>query len=180
MTGSIDTHSGGIGIFLRALLFINTHLSTSVRKNCPLFSAVVNLSRTNKRGCEGRGEKACRTGWWKESAGVMCGRLKIISTTRCCVAIMEIVARQQHPSVHFCALPCLNSKAVSLFLMVCNSHQLVWPGVGVPTRLVEAERLYQFIQQSSYTVVLLRRAGYGFVAHGADAAHLQPLYQTPA
>lgn len=110
----------------------------------------------------------------------MCGRLQIISTTRCCVAIMEIVARQQHPSVHFCALPCLNSKAVSLFLMVCNSHQLVWPGVGVPTRLVEAERLYQFIQQSSYTVVLLGRAGYGFVAHGADAAHLQPLYQTPA
>lgn len=104
----------------------------------------------------------------------------LLDTTRCCVAIMEIVARQQHPSDHFCALPCLNSKAVSLFLMVCNSHQLVWPGVGVPTRLVEAERLYQFIQQSSYTVVLLRRAGYGFVAHGADAAHLQPLYQTPA
>lgn len=102
----------------------------------------------------------------------------LLDTTRCCVAIMEIVARQQHPSDHFCALPCLNSKAVSLFLMVCNSHQLVWPGVGVPTRLVEAERLYQFIQQSSYTVVLLRRAGYGFVAHGADAAHLQPLYQT--
>lgn len=151
MTGSIDTHSGGIGIFLRALLFINTHLSTSVRKNCPPFSAVVNLSRTNKRGCEGRGEKACRTGSWKERAGVMCGRLKIISTTRCCVAIMEIVARQQHPSVHFCALPCLNSKAVSLFLMVCNSHQLVWPGVGVPTSWL---RLRGYTSSSSRVPIL--------------------------
>lgn len=39
--------------------------------------------------------------------------------------------------------------------------------------------LHKFIQQSPYAVVLLRGAGYGFVAHGADAAHLQPLYQTP-
>lgn len=45
--------------------------------------------------------------------------------------------------------------------------------------LAGVARLHQFIQQSPYTVVLLRGAGYGFVAHGADAAHLQPLYQTP-
>lgn len=66
------------------------------------------------------------------------------------------------------------------FLLVANLYQLVWPGACVPPRLVAGDgRLHQFIQQSPYAVVLLRGASYGFVAHGADAAHLKPLYQTP-
>lgn len=46
-------------------------------------------------------------------------------------------------------------------------------------RLAGVQRLHQFIQQSPYAVMLLRRTSYGFVAHGADTAHLQPLHQTP-
>ncbi|KAF3851247.1 hypothetical protein F7725_013019 [Dissostichus mawsoni] len=42
-----------------------------------------------------------------------------------------------------------------------------------------AAQLHQFIQKGPYAVVLLRGARYWFVAHGADAAHLQPFYQTP-
>lgn len=81
---------------------------------------------------------------------------------------------------HVGVLLCLNCKTVSFFLSVANVYQLVWPGSGVPPRLAVAERLHQFIQQSPYVVVLLRGASYGFVAHGADAANLQPLHQTPA
>lgn len=61
---------------------------------------------------------------------------------------------------------------------MANLYQLRCPGAVVLPWLVEDERLDQFIQQSPYVVVLLRRAGYGLVAHGADTAHLQPLYQT--
>lgn len=67
---------------------------------------------------------------------------------------------------------------MSLFLLVVNFYQLVWPGTCVPPKLAGIEMLHQFIQESPYAVVLLRGPSYGFVAHGADAAHLQPLYQT--
>lgn len=43
-------------------------------------------------------------------------------------------------------------------------------------RVVE---LHQFVQQGTNAVVL-RGAGDGLVAHGADASHLQPLDKTPA
>lgn len=39
--------------------------------------------------------------------------------------------------------------------------------------------LHQLVQQSPDAVVLLRGAGYRFVTHGADAAHLKPLHQAP-
>lgn len=68
---------------------------------------------------------------------------------------------------------------MSLFLLVVNFYQLVWPDTRVPPKLAGIEMLHQFIQESPYAVVLLRGPSYGFVAHGADAAHLQPLYQTP-
>lgn len=79
---------------------------------------------------------------------------------------------------HVCCV--LTAKTVFLVLLVANLNQLVfgWAPAS-PPRLAGVERLHQFIQQSPYAVVLLRGAGYGFVAHGADTAHLQPLYQTP-
>lgn len=42
------------------------------------------------------------------------------------------------------------------------------------------QRLYQLIQQSPNAVMLLGGSSDGLVAHGANTAHLQPLYQTPA
>lgn len=42
-----------------------------------------------------------------------------------------------------------------------------------------ATALHQLIQQRPDAVVLLGGAGYRLVAHGADAAHLQPLHQAP-
>lgn len=78
----------------------------------------------------------------------------------------------------FRALLYFNGKAVALLMLVTNLYQLVWPSTGAPPRLAAAQRLHQFIQQSPYAVMLLRGAGYGFVTHGADAAHLQPLHQT--
>lgn len=53
------------------------------------------------------------------------------------------------------------------------------PASPPPGRQELSGVLNQFVQQSPYAVVLLRGASYGFVAHGADAAHLKPLYQTP-
>lgn len=108
-----------------------------------------------------------------------------------------MVAMQQHPLessagsvtrlpqltiivLVFCCV--LNAKTVSLSLPfgLYNLYQLVRPGLQCPTQAWQVLKgLNQFIQQSSYAVVLLRGAGYGFVAHGADAANLQPLHQTP-
>lgn len=145
-------------------------------------------------------ERMCWSWWrggcWEKSGGVMCGWMEIISdTTRCRAAISKMVARQQHLSESFfffwvvTGLPHLTMIPFRLqwphppppppsSVLLANLYQL-WPGACVPSSLAGIERLHQFIQQSPDAVVLLRGAGYGFVAHWADAAHLKPLYQAP-
>lgn len=145
-------------------------------------------------------ERMCWSWWrggcWEKSGGVMCGWMEIISdTTRCRAAISKMVARQQHLSNFFFFLggnwvtpPYHDSVSVTVTppppppppssVLLANLYQL-WPGACVPSSLAGIERLHQFIQQSPDAVVLLRGAGYGFVAHRADAAHLKPLYQAP-
>lgn len=124
------------------------------------------------------------------------------TTLRCRAAISEAVARQQHLSESFsgwqlgypclpllCLQPfflfnCLNSSAplpsCKLLIIPAGLAERFPPPPLTPSPLAAGdERLHQFIQQSPYAVVLLRGARYGLVAHGADAAYLQPLHQTP-
>lgn len=76
-------------------------------------------------------------------------------------------------------LPCVGAspcvRGMSLLSLV-----MMWLSTGLPPRLAGLRRLYQFIKQSPNAVMLLGGARYGFVAHGAHAAHLQPFYKTPA
>lgn len=60
-----------------------------------------------------------------------------------------------------------------------------WSGLGLdavacagPCSLWLKHVLDQFIQQSAYAVVLLRRARHGLVTHGTHTTDLQPLHQT--
>lgn len=129
--------------------------------------------------------------WWID---VWVDGDNLSDTTRCRAAILKMVARLQHLSESLSGLVTrLPQRTIIMFAAFltakkqCSSSSwwLTYTSwfdrapASHPGRQELSGVLHQFVQQSPYTVVLLSGASYGFVAHGADAAHLKPLYQTP-
>lgn len=132
-------------------------------------------------------EKTCQGGegedFEKKSGVVMCGWMEIISPTLQGVVLpsrRRLLGNSifQSLSRWYLGYPDLPPQSVS------NGKKSVplpfWWLTCTGSFGRAAGTLHQFVQQSPYAVVLLGGPSDGLVAHGADAAHLQPLHQTPA
>lgn len=140
-----------------------SHLSTRQWNSCLLhFTDAVNLIPGSSGGCEGTSAGRDAEKWVMEEC--------VGGWRQSCSNLQRLFSRWYLGYPVLDASLCFND--VSLLSLVMK-----WQTTGLPPRLAGVQRLYEFIKKSPNAVMLLRGACYGFVAHWAHTAHLQPFYK---